>query len=206
MAKSFFSLTSGHEHLAEIRRQFGSLGLAELPGKGAAVTLSGLTTVSRRLCHSRATEPKIGLVSPGDGDLTTSFATRGPRVQIPSAPLKTPWSRTMSVYPERFLLPHVQHSGRHRCSTGLPRHEAPRSKRGASPHGREVTGSNPVSSTSWSGPIAMGAERSPVAAITPSVAPQTAHVIGAKAWLDQDDICHIEFVIDLTTRRTGRSA
>jgi hypothetical protein len=40
--------------------------------------------------------------------------------------------------------------------------------------------------------------------------PRAAHVSGAgrgwKASLGQDDICHIEFVIDLTTARTGRSA
>ncbi len=42
--------------------------------------------VSRGLSHSRATEPLTLAVSPGQGVLTASFATRRPRVQIPSAP------------------------------------------------------------------------------------------------------------------------
>jgi len=42
--------------------------------------------VSHRLCHSRATGPKFGPKTPGQSVLTASFATRGPRVQIPSAP------------------------------------------------------------------------------------------------------------------------
>ena len=65
--------------------------------QGAAVTLhphavqSCLTVtshvVSRRSSHSRATRPSDEPKTPGPGRLTASFATRGPRVQIPSAPL-----------------------------------------------------------------------------------------------------------------------
>ena len=42
------------------------------------------------LVHSRATSPQLNAKTPGHGDLSTSFATRGSRVQIPSAPLKNP--------------------------------------------------------------------------------------------------------------------
>jgi hypothetical protein len=41
---------------------------------------------SRRSAHSRSTNPPDTSVSPGQRVLTTSFATRGSRVQIPSAP------------------------------------------------------------------------------------------------------------------------
>jgi hypothetical protein len=45
--------------------------------------------ISRRSPHSRPTDPLRHAVSPGQGSLTASLATRGSRVQIPSAPLKT---------------------------------------------------------------------------------------------------------------------
>ncbi len=42
--------------------------------------------LSRRSPHSRATGPSSGPKTPGDKVLAASFATRGSRVQIPSAP------------------------------------------------------------------------------------------------------------------------
>ncbi len=44
--------------------------------------------VSRRSAHGDPTNPRIGLITPGHSVLTASFATKGSRVQIPSAPLK----------------------------------------------------------------------------------------------------------------------
>ena len=52
-------------------------------------SLCRLTTThdpSRRWLHSRPTNPPDRSVSPGQSVLTTSFATRGSRVKIPSAP------------------------------------------------------------------------------------------------------------------------
>ena len=45
--------------------------------------------VSRRSSHSRATRPSDEPETPGHSVLCASFATRGPRVQIPSAPQQT---------------------------------------------------------------------------------------------------------------------
>ena len=56
---------------------------------GVTSPLCRLTTThdtSRRSLHSRPTDPHCGLVSPGQRVLTTSFATRKSRVQIPPAP------------------------------------------------------------------------------------------------------------------------
>jgi hypothetical protein len=47
---------------------------------------------------ARSTIPQSEAVSPGHGGLTISFATRGSRVQIPSAP-QTSWSGQFSVHP-----------------------------------------------------------------------------------------------------------
>ena len=49
-------------------------------------TFSRSHHVSRRSFHSRATRPSDEPKTPGQSGLTASFATRGPRVQIPSAP------------------------------------------------------------------------------------------------------------------------
>jgi hypothetical protein len=52
-------------------------------------TLTVSHDTSRRSPHSRPTDQRPGVASPGKRVLTASFATRASRVQIPSAPLTT---------------------------------------------------------------------------------------------------------------------
>jgi hypothetical protein len=87
-----------------------------------SVLLTVSHPVSRRSCHSRATSPESKAITPGHGVLTASFATRGSRVQIPSAPL----IRLVLVeeMPEPDLGPPsgfglMRHTPRHRCATEL---------------------------------------------------------------------------------------
>ena len=54
--------------------------------------------ISFRSVHKRATDPPTRAVAPGQRVLTASFATRGSRVQIPSAPL-IPLVRAISGLP-----------------------------------------------------------------------------------------------------------
>ena len=65
----------------------------------------------RRSLHSRPTRPLRRTVSPGHGHLTASFATRGPRVQIPSAPPISPctsWKNPRSGFRSRAgFRPHI---------------------------------------------------------------------------------------------------
>jgi hypothetical protein len=84
---------------------------------------------SLRSLHSRPTRPWMRSISPGHSVLTASFATRGSRVQIPSAPLNT-LVRAISA---RALARHLYNSVI-RGSTGDPqdsRREAPLFLRGA---------------------------------------------------------------------------
>ena len=65
-----------------------------------AVSAPALTMshgVSLRSPHNRSTRLWMWSVSPGQRVLTTSFATRGSRVQIPSAPLDAPGQRVFLV-------------------------------------------------------------------------------------------------------------
>ena len=74
--------------------------------------------VSRRSTHSRPTGPDWGPVSPGQTVLTTSFATRRPRVQIPPAPLNA-LVRAISSSPKRSRAVPFCHPVLHRRATGL---------------------------------------------------------------------------------------
>jgi hypothetical protein len=62
-------------------------GSTRIPGGGGLTVKSH--DISRRSSHRRATSRATGVKPPGLGVLTASFATRGPRVQIPSAPQNT---------------------------------------------------------------------------------------------------------------------
>ena len=64
----------------------GSVSPRSPPGSDASV-FTKVHLVSRRSSHSRATGPLVRAVAPGQRALTASFAARGSRVQIPSAPL-----------------------------------------------------------------------------------------------------------------------
>ena len=69
--------------------------------------------VSRRSPHSRPTDRHWGHVFPGQSVLTASFATRGPRVQIPSAPLNA-LIRAILGRSKRRWLSTIRDAPRHR--------------------------------------------------------------------------------------------
>ena len=75
----------------------------------------------RRLFHRCSTDAPACAISPGHSVLTASFATRGPRVQIPSAPLKT-LVRAISVRPTCLSDP----GSADLCSTDAPQQFCPK--------------------------------------------------------------------------------
>jgi hypothetical protein len=93
-----------------------------------SVLLTVSHPVSRRSCHSRATSPESKAITPGHGVLTASFATRGSRVQIPSAPLNA-LVRAISARPRVAFGPRSVMRRATDAPQGPPR--APRSLGGA---------------------------------------------------------------------------
>jgi len=115
------------------------------PPGGRSTLIARLTTshvASRRLPHGCPTDPQRPTVSPGQGALTASFATRKSRVQIPPAPLNALVRALSAISNPCWLRDRVI-----RCPTHAPQEASPEHL--AANEG--VTGSNPVSSTKFPG-------------------------------------------------------